>query len=370
MTSAVAPRSRSLSLGPWLWGAQVDLAVFGGTALLAFVLVALGRVFGWHQAAESPAWVWLALVLLVDVAHVYSTIFRTYLDGEELQARPVRYIAVPIACYAVGIGLHFVSSGLFWTVVAYAAVFHFIRQQVGWVAVYRARAGQLGRLDRWVDDAAVYAATGYPIVYWHGNLDRARFVWMKDGDFIDVAGSAARVEPFVLWFFVAALGLFLGRQVLLAWRGTLHLGKLVVVVTTAAVWYVGIVATNSDFDFTVTNVIVHGVPYLALLWAYARERRKDAPGTVGSRVAVGGLASFLAVLVALAFAEELAWDHLVWHDRPWLFGESSLALGGLALTLIVPVLTVPQLTHYVLDGFIWRRADSRRLRAQRAAIGL
>jgi hypothetical protein len=36
---------------------------------------------------------------------------------------------------------------------------------------------------------------------------------------------------------------------------------------------------------------------------------------------------------------------------------------------VVPLLAVPQLTHYTLDGFIWRRGESRRLRSQRAAIG-
>jgi len=43
----------------------------------------------------------------------------------------------------------------------------------------------------------------------------------------------------------------------------------------------------------------------------------------------------------------------VWHDRAWLFGDGwDLPAWQL---VIVPILALPQLTHYVLDGFIWRR---------------
>ena len=58
-------------------------------------------------------------------------------------------------------------------------------------------------------------------------------------------------------------------------------------------------------------------------------------------------------LQIFAFVEELIWDRAIWHDRAWLFGE-SWDVGALKL-LILPLLALPQLTHYILDGFIWRR---------------
>ena len=56
----------------WLFSAPIDLAVFGGTALIALALVALGPRAG----SESPEWTWITGVLLVDVAHVWSTGFE------------------------------------------------------------------------------------------------------------------------------------------------------------------------------------------------------------------------------------------------------------------------------------------------------
>src|SRR5690606_8885720 len=104
-------------------------------------------------------------------------------------------------------------------------------------------------------------------------------------------------------------------------------GKDVVVLTTALCWYIGIVAINSDFAFTVTNVVIHGVPYMVLVyWYNVRPGGKDnstpaplqrLPGSW--RKAIG----FLATLWLLAYVEELLWDRSVWQERPWLFGGSD-----------------------------------------------
>jgi len=59
----------------------------------------------------------------------------------------------------------------------------------------------------------------------------------------------------------------------------------------------------------------------------------------------------------VAFIEELLWDRAVWHDRSWLFGEPWNAGSAMKL-VIVPLLALPQLTHYLLDGFIWQRHES------------
>jgi hypothetical protein len=146
----------------------------------------------------------------------------------------------------------------------------------------------------------------------------------------------------------------------------------VVVVTTAATWYVGIVATNDDFTFTVTNVIVHGAPYMALLFMYSRERAKEAPRSLVARIVAGGALAFLGVALALAFAEEMLWDRLVWHDRPGLFGgtHEGALLVPLARAIVVPLLAVPQATHYALDAVLWRRRDTGRRRRARWGSGL
>src|SRR5436190_2083765 len=129
-----------------------------------------------------------------------------------------------------------VSDARFWRALAYLAVFHFVRQQYGWVAMYRARAGERGRTGWLIDSAAVYMATLYPLAYWHSHLPR-RFWWFLPGDF---AQLPAWVERVAFPFYCLALGAY-GVRSLRAWvvRGEGHPGKDIVVATTAVCWYAG-----------------------------------------------------------------------------------------------------------------------------------
>lgn len=337
----------------WLFSPAIDLAVFGGTAVVALllVLVPVGKT--------EPEWSWIVGVLLVDVAHVWSTMFVVYLDPAEWKRRPVLYAGVPLACFAAGIVLYaFGGPVWFWRVVAYLAVFHFIRQQYGWVMLYRARNGERDRLGRWIDGATIYAATLYPVIYWHAHLPR-EFWWMKQHDFaIELPVWSATIAGYA---YVALLAAYVVRAFAVRPQSW---GKHLVVATTAACWYVGIVATNSDYTFTVTNVFIHGIPYLALVYIYARNAAREAESAHGAsaRMLGGrlrGIVVFLATLWAIAYVEELLWDKTTWHDREWLFG-GGLDVGDLSM-IVVPLLAMPQLAHYVLDAFLWRRRSNPRL---------
>ncbi len=75
---------------------------------------------------------------------------------------------------------------------------------------------------------------------------------------------------------------------------------------------------------------------------------------------------YLAVLWLLAYAEEFLWDVGVWHERSWLFGSPQD--WSAYHSVLLPILAVPQITHYVLDGFIWRRNASSTFEAHKTAI--
>jgi hypothetical protein len=340
---------------PWLFGPVADVAVFGGSAALGLTLVGARRVLG--IPAELPEWGFLAFVVGVDVAHVYATLFRTYFDRDEIARHPARYALIPLFLYLTGVGLHLRSSHAFWRVLAYLAVFHFVRQQAGWAALYRSRAGVTSRVEAALDSVALYSATVYPLVYWHAHLRETHFNWFIDGDFADVSSAAARLLPAVKIVWIVALAVFVLRRLeRLVVTRRFETGRALMVATTAATWYVGIVATNSDFDFTVTNVLAHGIPYFALVFSNVRARRAAGFENFGTDIAAQGFGAFAGLLVTLAFVEEAVWDRLVWHDHPWLFGHGT-SLGVLASALVVPLLAVPQTTHYVLDGLIWRRKE-------------
>lgn len=338
----------------FLFGARADLLAFGGAALFSCSLLGVGMATGTMDSELSP-WLWLLFIVGIDVAHVWSTIFRVYLDPVEVRRRLALYVGTPIGLYALGCVLYGFSAAVFWRVVAYAAVWHFMRQQIGWVRLYHRRDEHIGAFERRLDEALLWLVMLHPIAYWHAHLPR-RFAWMVAGDF--VGGLSPRVADTIGLVTVGVAALWLALQARGAARGrALPWGRSLLVGTTAAAWYLGIVVFDSDFAFTVTNIPLHGVPYALLTFRYGKARVSQTSPRPLTLLLRGGVPAFLLVLWGLALLEELGWDRLVWHDHPMLFGTSGV-LGDEAVALVAPLLAIPQLTHYVLDGFVWRRAGN------------
>jgi hypothetical protein len=305
------------------------------------------------QAERTPPWGWLLFVVGIDVAHVWSSLYRTYLDPEEFARRRQRYLLTPLLCFGAGVVIYSLGSLVFWRALAYLAVLHFVRQQYGFVMVYRHHAGERGGADAVLDKAAIYAAMLYPLAYWHATPGRA-YAWFVAGDFVTLPRWTAGLAGLL---YGAVLLAFTARQAQRALRGeSPSWGKLGIVTSTAATWYVGIVAFNSDFAFTVTNVVAHGVPYMALVWLYGRRKwaAERSWRTAVHRPALAG--AFVGLALLLAYLEEGAWDAVVWREHGMFFGGVQLASAwpDVLLTLLVPALILPQATHYVLDAWIWK----------------
>lgn len=305
---------------------------------------------------------WIIGVLLVDVAHVYASLYRTYLDPHARALHRKRLWLIPMLCLWFGVLLHLESRLLFWSVLAYVAIFHFIKQHLGFALLY-VRAGRETPLDRALVTAAIWAGTLGPVLHWHAHLP-TRFTWFVEGDL--VAGAPAWLGDLALWGQIPIWVAFFARRLQRMRQGHANPLLFALVVLPAINWHLGMVVFDDDRVFTVTNVFFHGVPYFALVWiAGGRE-------TVASRLKHAGppllALVFYGVLVVLAVTEEALWDRLVWHDRPELFGSGSVELSAFATAFVVSLLTVPQATHYVLDRFIWRAGPDNPKLAQQLGL--
>lgn len=335
---------------PWIYSAAVDGAWILAPALLA-TAVALALVDLGRGEAALSLWTWGLLIVGIDVAHVYSTIYRTYLDPAARSRLSGWLVLTPLAGWVFGVLLYSCNAAIFWTVLAYLAVFHFIRQQYGFLMLYSRRERALPKACALIDRAAIYGATLGPLLYWHTHLPRA-FVWFIDGDFLAL--------PRWLWYmarpaYALILAAYLIKECwLAAVRREINIPRNCIVMGTALSWYVGIVVANGDLIFTLTNVVAHGIPYMALTFIFSRgELRQGARFGPIARV----LPIAIATLFILAFLEEGLWDGLVWREHLKLFpGFSRLPQiqTDTVLALVVPLLAVPQMTHYVIDGVIWR----------------
>lgn len=347
---------------PWLGKPWVDILFIIAPPFLCLAFIAFfPQLF--RDAKDMPVYWWVILVLLIDVAHVYSTLFRTYFSKASWQRYRTPMTLIPLASFLFGVLLCSVSMGLFWTVMAYIAVFHFIRQQYGIMKLYSRAEQQLPDWCKWVDVVTIYTATIYPILYWHFSSPR-NFNWFVEGDFIIKELPGLRAFFTILYALVIAV--YVGKEIfLLARFKTINILRILVIAGTLFSWYMGIVYFNGDLAFTLLNVVAHGIPYMALIWIFSmRENTAQQQRSSFWKLMYGplGILLFLAIIFLFAFLEEGLWDTWVWQDNGKLFALfsefKSERLNASWLKFIVPLLAMPQLTHYVIDGFIWRKRSN------------
>jgi hypothetical protein len=338
----------------WIVSPSFDICLITGPAIL-ISLLALSFA---EQLKAMPPWLWLLLVVGVDAGHVYATLFRTYLVKAGSSRQQGLLALVPLLVWLTGCFFYSIDAGLFWRVLAYAAVFHFVRQQYGFMMIYARHDPKPGRA---IDKGVIYAATLFPLIYWH---TRGRsFNWFIEDDFVLFPTDW-------LWRIAAAMytiliALYVFKEVGL-WRKQrlFNLPRNLLLLGTALSWFVGIVAFDDDLVFSATNIVAHGIPYYALVWAYGFRQGKRNPENnpylfhwLSGLFRLRYAPIYVLSLFVLAYWEEGLWDGLVWREHGGLFalfaGLPDLSASA-ALNWLVPLLSVPQATHYVLDALIWR----------------
>jgi hypothetical protein len=338
---------------PWIFSPRFDLSLIIGPAIFitAMVLIFNQQI---QSVGEMPLWIWFVLVIGIDAGHVYSTIFRTYLDRDELNKRATLYTLVPLLAWISGCFLYSIDALLFWRVLAYFAVFHFVRQQYGFMMIYaRVDAKKFKILDQ----AAIYLATIYPLIYWHCHA--RDFHWFIEGDFFSFNAGIFFYTAQALYFGVFA-AYFMKEIFLLATNKFFNWPKNLLLFSTAASWFVGIIFFNNDLIFSASNIIAHGIAYSALIWIYSFNQSKIKNSYVfpwlKNFFTYKKLPFYLILVLLLAFAEEALWDGFIWHEHQLIFQIPAISSDAF-LVWLVPLLALPQTTHYILDAFIWRLKD-------------
>jgi len=336
---------------PWIDSIFILLPPF----LSLLVIILFPSLF--RNNKEMPEAGWVVLVLLVDVAHVYSTLYRTYFDPHALNKQRFLLWIIPLVSFAGGVLIYTMSSLLFWRILAYVAVYHFVRQQYGFMRVYSRQENAPG-YSKLIDTLTIYTAALYPMAYWHFSGPR-NFSWFIENDFVFFPSAALLYLLTIIYWTIVAIYVIKELYLLFTTR-TINIPKIAIITGTLVSWYFGIVFFNGDMAFTLLNVVSHGIPYMALIWVYGEKQYKDPRKSnsflqlVFSRY---GIVIFLLLIFLFAFIEEGLWDMTVWQEHATIFGTAHLPSPELShqlLSLIVPLLALPQITHYILDGFIWK----------------
>ncbi|HSY62347.1 MAG TPA: hypothetical protein VK796_10745 [Cytophaga sp.] len=344
----------------WIFSATVD--TFG---ILSWPFIILGLIltfpdFFLMHAEVSPL-LWILVVMGVDVSHVYSTLFRTYLDPITYKKHQQFLNVLPIAVWFAGIVLYTLGMLLFWRVLAYLAVYHFIRQQYGFLKIYM-RNENKGSWFYTYSIYLIYFITGIPILIWHCSPDRI-FVWFVKEDFISLHFEF--LVPYLKMLLAAILAFYILTEIYFSIKKKrVNIPKNILLFGTFISWYMGIVYFNSDLIFTLFNVISHGIPYIVMIWIYGNKKsEKDTtPKWYQYIFSWKGVLLYVSIILLFSFMEEGLWDSMVWeehHDYFQFFQFIPSVSNKILLSIVVPLLSVPQISHYIIDGYIWRLKEDR-----------
>lgn len=336
-------------MNSWIKSPHYDFWLFLFPGLFSIILLFVGNELHLFPTEMNPMW-WIVSVLFVDVAHVWSSLFKTYFNSNAYEEFRKELILIPLIGWGLMAATYAAGPHYFWRILAYIAVFHFIKQQVGFVKIY----GRKEKRDFWYqfDIVYTYYITFLPILYWH--IYGRSFSWFIEGDFLSLSENYDQRIFLYPYYFLSLI--FLGKEVV---RRTLNWPKLMTIMSTQALWYFGIIFYNNDWSFTVSNTIHHGIPYMGLVWINSMIGKYKGTTRFISKVMEKNLKVrllfFVTFLGLISYAEELLWDIFVWQENATIFGEwGEIELSQVALVLLVPLLTLPQFTHYILDRYIWR----------------
>ncbi|WP_224751257.1 hypothetical protein [Mucilaginibacter pankratovii] len=220
---------------------------------------------------------------------------------------------------------------------------------------------------RVIDKIAIYTATIYPLFYWHLEGNR-NFSWFVENDILSFHSPLLLGWGSVLYLLIIALYV-IKESIYILRTKAFNRPRNLLIAGTFLSWYFGIIYFNGDLAFTTLNVISHGIPYMALIWIFEKKRHQKANNSQSLILRYtfskyGGVLFFVLLLALFAYLEEGLWDGMIWKEHGSVFGMFShlpQISNEQTLALLVPLLSLPQSTHYVLDGFIWKIKKEKQL---------
>ncbi len=295
------------------------------------------------QLKETNDLLWLFLVVGVDVSHVYSTLYKTYFKTNRSRQLNFLLITLPIISFFIILFLVKIDIHFFWRCLAYMAVFHFSRQQIG---MYQITSGAEKNRLHTLNRLCIYFWTLGSILLWHLKGPQ-EYNWFVKDDFYYLTGfqhysDILKIGLLISFSVVCSLNIYFLKKNRITF---LQLGLLF---STFLTWFVPVAYFDSDFIFTWTNVLAHGVPYMYLVHKNEQQSR-----SYYSRWDI-----FILIILICSLVEEAFWDALVWREHAVFFSSFYFIpqiQSQNVLPVVLALLVTPQLTHYLLDGFIWKK---------------
>ncbi len=327
----------------WIFSAKNDLLLFVFPLIIGLLIV-----FGLEYSELGPShlfniggtqiyaritWVDWLFTALIDAPHAFSTGYRIFSDPAQLRKQSSLFIGLPIAVVLTLI-FAFKASEL-WTfrAITYLNIYHLIKQQYGWIRYSEIQSNISHKINKRLLSFMIYNFTLVPILLWH--FDPAvqnRVGWIFQNDLLTYPSE--NIFSILMIFHWLLNGFFIFKIFQHLRKGhSVSMGQVIVLGSTWLAWYGGIVLKIGG-DETLLIDILHVVPYLGLTFFVYKKQIFEVKKT-----------SFISFYFPLALLGLIGTSLYTFYTT-----QNNMTLGLIVLSCLAGI----SVTHYILDGFIWR----------------
>lgn len=298
----------------------------------------LGVVLAWNLPQDS---LWMTLyaifaIWFVDAGHTYTTWWRTIFRKEERETHYIYWLA-PVATI-IGIFLWIkLRIPYLWTVIAYNAIFHQIRQYYGVSRWYQKLNGR----HCVVSNRYLYTLLVMPFVLFHFRGIDWITLYSEGELFLYPAPTIFRVG---MGIYLLTFLSWLVFEFRLWQKGIFELNRFLAMLVPISIYGLGFTQGENLAQVVFPILMAHGIPYMAIMDVSLRRLN---PKIFTTFVKVLGLMVLTATL--LSSIENFASNFMDTLNQAYRYRDTSTGQA-----LLTAVVMTPLICHFVWDAYIWK----------------
>lgn len=275
----------------------------------------------------------LAILIIIDTGHVYTTAWRTYFYKKEFKRTKI-YFYVPILLTLFFFGWHFLQVPYIWNFVFYATIYHYIRQSYGVLKWYEKKNHSFHKFTGKI----IYATSLIPLAGMHfrSNFNPQYYsesdFFLYPSELLFNTCACLQILCIFFWFYCEFKAkkwetnriLFIGANALMYSTGFFH--------------YLPATLLLACF------VMAHGLPYIFLMAVSLKKTQFRFNWSARK------LVSFL-----LVFAFSFGGAEYLFEENFLDVNNSYLKNQDILMSLLCGLYLVPLFSHFIFDAFIWKK---------------
>lgn len=340
----------------WVFSQQEDLWVFIGPLILAYSLLAIMHFTGMSIFADGPDFFYYYVALFVDGSHGITTFVRLSQKQDISKEQKIFFFLLPAIIWLLILSLIQMQFSYIEIMISYFAIYHFIKQQYGWLRITSVKTQSLTQTEEFLDKMMIYNVTLFPIFYW--SFIKTNFGWYGPNDIIKFYDHAW-MKPVLIIIHITLSLIYLYFQVH-ANKHRTHTpwGKYLIIAVTWVAWVIPIVILESHIAKVLCFAIPHGLQYYYINFKVQSQSNNKTQTSPRQSLVPYLLRFYLAFVfiellimsVDKKMIEFLSLHYTVYQQS----GSSFLAL-----------VSVFQIWHFIADGYIWKIKSQKSAQLQK-----